>query len=149
MSRYRDIKQLLTLVFLGLTDGSCRFPVGGLFTQVVSFIGCLLAFTHANFDFYTIVGIHIGRERYHGQTFLLQLNLELADLVAMEEEAAWAGFLVVKLVAETVGCDAHARQDQLTLDHASVGTGEVNATRTDGFNLGAFEFDARFEAFDD
>ena len=119
-------------------------PCGGISTLIVQ----LFAFAQAQFHFYTPL-LEIQLERHQCVPLQFDLLLQMANLAFMRQQAAGAAGIFIKDIPLLIWADVHAFQDELTIINICPGILQVDPAGTQAFDLGADQFNAGFQRFDE
>ena len=89
-------------------------------------------------------------ERDQGQSFLIKLSPQLVDFASVGQQPAHTqGIVVVIPACMGVGRDMHVVQLHFAFADQAETIPEIGLASPNGFHLGAYQFDAGFQRFQD
>jgi len=133
------------LAALAAGYGGFGFVVAFAFAFGGALVPLLLAFGEGQFAFDAAV-LEVELDRDQGVALLLGGDLQFGDLVLVEEEFASAKRVVVHRVAVGEGADVGVEEEGFAVFEEAIGVFEVGFAFADGFDFGAAQGDAGFDA---
>ena len=129
-------------------DFTRYFPINSPLLQIGTLITRNLAFAYANFGFHLPV-FPMQLQHYQRAAFYLRFAVESVDLLAVEQQFAYA-FCRWNFVAGTlVGLNVGIVKERLAVFDSRERVTDIGLSRADRFNLAAFQLDARFVTIKD